>query len=167
MEHWSISGFVDFEKAFHSLDREVLWIVLRHYGIPEKIVRMIRVFNGSFQARVLHDGDMTETFSMSTGVWQGCLLSPLLFLVVLDWVSRQALGDNETGIQLTLLRKLEDLDFADDIVLLSQKRQKFEALQEQGARVGLKVNAAKTKDIRIRSLGNAGSISYAGETLGG
>ena len=72
---------------------------------------MIRVFYDDFQARVLHDGDMTEPYSMSTGVCQGCLLSPLLFLLALDWVSRQALGDNETGIQFTLLRKLEDLDF--------------------------------------------------------
>ena len=133
--------FVDFEKTSDSLDQEVLWMILWHYAIPEKIVRMIRVFYGDFQARVLHDGDMTEPFSMST--------QPPFLPVALDWVSRQALGDNEAGIQLTLLRKLEDLDFADDIVLLSQKithmRQKFEALQEQAARVGLKVNAAKTK----------------------
>lgn len=85
-----------------------------------------------------------------------CKTLPLLFLLALDWVSRQALGDNETGIQLTLLQKLEDLVFADDIVLLSQKiahicDRNFEALQEQAARVGLKVNAAKTKDMRIRS----------------
>ena len=57
---------------------------------------------------------------MNTGVLQGCLLSPLLFLVV-HWVSRQAFGDNKTVIQFTLLQKLEDLDFADDMVLLSQK----------------------------------------------
>ena len=94
---------------------------------------------------------MTETFEMMTGVRQGCLLSPLLFFVAVDWVLRQALGDNNSGIQFTLLQKLEDLDFADDLVLLSQKiahmRQKLEALQEQAARFGLKVNASKTKEI--------------------
>ena len=85
---------------------------------------------------------------MNTGVRQGCLLSPLLFLMALDWVSRQAFGDNKTGIQFTLLQKLEDLDFADDMVLLSQKithmREKFMALVEQATRVGLKINASKT-----------------------
>ena len=106
---------------------------------------------------------MTEAFEMTTGVCQGCLLSPLLFLVTLDWVARQAFGDNNTGIQFTLLQKLEDLDFADDLVLLSQKiarmRQKLEALQEQAARVGLKVNAAKTKEMRIWSSANRGNIT--------
>ena len=122
-------------------------------------MRMIRVFYDGFQARVLHDGDMTEPFSMSTGVRQGYLLSPLLFLAALDWVSRQALGDNEARIQLTRLRKLEDLDVADDIVL------QFDKLQEQTTRVELKVNAAKTKDMRILSPANTGAISCAGESL--
>ena len=77
--------FVDFEKAFDSIDRNVLWKILRHYGIPEKIVRMIRVFYDGLQPRVLHEGEMTQSFSVSTGVRQGCLLSPLLFLVALDY----------------------------------------------------------------------------------
>ena len=76
---------------------------------------------------------------------------------------------NATGIQFTLLRKLYDLDFEDDMVLLSQKiahmRQKFEAPQEQTARVRLKVNPAKTKEMRIRSPANTGTISYGGESL--
>ena len=87
---------------------------------------------------------------MNTGVRQGCLLSPLLFVMALDWVSRQAFGDNKTGIQFTLLQKLKDVDFADDMVLLSQKithtRQKFAALVEQVARVGLKIRDLKHHD---------------------
>ena len=106
---------------------------------------------------------------MNTEVRRGCLLSPLLFLVALDWVSQQAFGDNKTGILFTLFQKLEDLDFADDMVLLSQKithmRQKFTTLVEQGARVGLKINASKTKEMRIRSPANTGNINCVGEVL--
>ena len=112
---------------------------------------------------------MTGSFNMNTGVCQGCLLSPLLFLMTLDLVSRQAFGDNKTGIQFTLLQKMEDLDFADDMVLLSQKithmRQKLAALVEQAARVGLKINASKTKEMRIRFPANTGNINCVGEDL--
>ena len=117
----------------------------------------------------MHDGDVTEPFDMTTWVRQGCLLSLILFLVALDWVTRQAFGDNKTGIQFTLLQKLEDLEFSDDLVLLCQRvshmRQKLEALQEQAAKTGLKVNVSKTMEMRIRSPANTGDITCGGEIL--
>ena len=60
--------FVDFEKAFDSIDRNVLWKLLQGYGLPAKIINMIKLFYEGFQARVLHDGDLTEEFDMGTGV---------------------------------------------------------------------------------------------------
>ena len=161
--------FVDFEKAFDSLDRETLWKILRHYGIPDKIVKMIKLFYEDFQARVLHEGEATEPFEMKTGVRQGCMLSPLLFLLVLDWVNKQAFGEKKTGIQWTLTTRLEDLDFADDLVLLSQAirhmRTKTAALETSAARVGLLVNATKTKEMRLRAPANAGRILCRGDDL--
>ena len=42
--------------------------------------------------------------------------------MALDWVTKQAYGENNTRIQFTMLAKLEDLEFVDDIVLLIQKK---------------------------------------------
>ena len=160
--------FVDFEKAFDSIDRNVLWKLLQGYGLPVKIINMIRLFYEGFQASVLHDGDLTDSFGMGTGVRQGCLLSPLLFLVALDWVTRKAF-DGGTGIQWTLSEKLEDLDFADDLVLMSQKisdmRKKVEKLEDYAKKVGLKINSGKTKEMRIRPKGNVGDVQCNGEPL--
>ena len=85
---------------------------------------------------------------MRSGVRQGYLLSPLLFLVALDWVMRTAF-DRKRGIQWTFTTSLEDLEFADDLALLLHRiqdmRDKTRALEVQGAKVGLKINATKTK----------------------
>jgi hypothetical protein len=70
---------------------------------------MIQVFCKGFQVKVLHEEDTTEPFDMKKGVRHGCLLSPLLFLVALNLVARQAFGDEKT-----LFLKLEDPDFAGD-----------------------------------------------------
>ena len=44
-------------------------------------------------------------------------------MMVFDWVMRQSMAGTKTGIQWTFTKKLEDLDFADDISLLSHKQQ--------------------------------------------
>ena len=120
--------------------------------MPDKMVTIIRVLYEGFSAQVVHNGQKTQPLNMRTGVRQGCLLSPLLFLVALDWVTRTAF-DRKGGIQWTFMTSLEDLDFADDLALLSYRiqdmRDKTRALEVQGAKVGLKINATKTKLMRI------------------
>lgn len=86
-------NFIDFEKAFDSVSREVLWLLLRHYGIPVKMVTIIKVLYEGFSAQGVHNGQKTKSLSMRTGVRQGCLLSPLLFLVTLDCVTRTAFAN--------------------------------------------------------------------------
>nr|KAG5686358.1 hypothetical protein BaRGS_026819 [Batillaria attramentaria] len=135
--------FIDFEKAFDSVDRESIWTILRHYGVPEKMVDIIKQLYNGFFCKVIHNGKLSDEFQVTTGVRQGCLLSPLLFLVVLDWVTRTAYASSGRGIQWTLTRKLEDLDFADDLALLSHRLQdmqaKVDALGEISQRIGLKI----------------------------
>ena len=144
---------MDFEKAFDSLDREAIWRILRHYGIRNKFINMLKVQYQDFTCQVLHGGTMTEPFEVKTGVKQGCLLSPLLFLVVLDWVSMNAYEGKRLGLQWSLTQRLEDLDYADDLYLLTHRlagmKVEGERLQETGGQVGLKINIQKTKEMRI------------------
>ncbi|VDP19520.1 unnamed protein product [Schistosoma margrebowiei] len=79
-------NFIDYEKAFDSVDRRTLWKLLRHYGVPEKIVNIIRNSYDGLQCKVVHGGQLTDAFEVRTGVRQGCLLSPFLFLLVVDWI---------------------------------------------------------------------------------
>ena len=154
---WSSPLYLLFVKVFASMDREVMWRLLHHYGIPEKIMNMLKVQYQGFTCQVLHGGTMNKPIEIKTGVRQGCLLSPLLFLMVLDWVSKNAYEGKRLGLQWTLAQRLEDLDYADDLCLvvcllthrLVDMKEKRERLQETGGQVGLKINIQKTKEMRI------------------
>ena len=92
-----------------------------HYGIPNKIINMRKVQYQGFTCQVLHGRTMTEPIEVKTGVRQGCLLSPLLFLEVLSWVSKNAYEGKRLGLQWSLTQRLEDLDYADDLCLLTHR----------------------------------------------
>ena len=81
-------NFVDYEKAFDSLDRDTLWKLLQHYGIPEKFITLIRNTYDGMTCKVTHAGRLTESFQVKTGVRQECLLSPFMFLVAIDWIMK-------------------------------------------------------------------------------
>ena len=104
---------------------------------------------------VLDDGEETEWFKVKTGVKQGCVMSGFLFLLVIDWVMRETTRNNNTGIRWQMMSKLEDLDFADDIALLSsthsQMQSKTNSMSGLAKRVGLKINEKKTKILRLNN----------------
>ena len=76
--------------------------------------------------------------------------------------------DRKRGIQWTFTTSLEDLDFADDLALLSHRiqdmRDKTRALEVQSAKIGLKINATKTKLMRIETKRGDG-VSVAEERV--
>jgi hypothetical protein len=98
---------------------------------------------------------MSPPFDTMSGVRQGCLLSPLLFLVVMDKVMRAVAAGSVRGITWKLTLTLEDLDYADDICLLSHKfvhmLDKINYLQQESIKAGLKINIGKTKEMRINA----------------
>ena len=77
-------NFIDYKKAFDSLDRTSLWKILRHYGIPQKIVNIIKSMYEGGGGKVMFKGKLSDLFEIKTGVRQGCLLSPFLFLLAID-----------------------------------------------------------------------------------
>ena len=148
-------NFVDYEKAVDSLDRDTLWKLLQHYGIPEKIITLIRNTYDGMTCKVIHAGRLTESFQVKTGVRQGCLLSPFMSLVAIDWVMKTTTKNRRNGIQWTLWSQLDDFDFADDLALLShsheQLQEKTDLLNLVSAQTGLNINMNKTKIMKANT----------------
>ncbi|RUS74991.1 hypothetical protein EGW08_017258 [Elysia chlorotica] len=158
-------NFVDFEKAFDSIHRDSLWRILRAYGIPEKIVLIIKSFYSNFRCRV---GNSSTSFEVKTGVRQGCVMSALLFNITIDWVMRRTTEDKSRGIRWNLFSTLEDLDFADDLALLSHThnhmQEKTARLSNFAKQVGLKINKKKT-EVMMLNISNQSPIEVNGENL--
>lgn len=161
--------FVDFKKAFDSIHRPSLWRILRSYGLPEKIVCLIKLLYEGFECSVIVDNSLSEWFPVETGVRQGCILSPILFIIAIDWIMRKTTEDKARGIQWTMLSQLEDLDFADDIALMSstarQSQEKVERLHQWAEKVGLNINKKKTEVMRINSTTSTPHMQVNGEEL--
>ena len=160
--------FIDYTKAFDSLDRPTLWKLMRHYGIPDKITNIIKNSYEGMSCRVVHGGQLTDTFQVKTGVRQGCLLSPFLFLLAIDWIMKSSTKDRRNGIQWTLMGQLDDLDFADDIALLShthrQMQDKMNTISSYSTQIGLNIHPTKTQVLRINT-SNANRVELDGKDL--
>ena len=147
--------FIDFEKAFDAIHRESLWNIMSIYGIPEELICLIKAMYSNFECAVVEEGETTEWFQVQSGVKQGCTMSGFLFLLSIDWVMNRTTEGRRTGIRWKITSVLEDLDFADDIALLSSRcvdiKDKTSRLVDEAVRVGLKINAKKSKVMRINA----------------
>ena len=150
--------FIDFKKAFDSVHRGKMLKILTAYGIPNTIVEAINTMYSSTKAVVLSPDGETEAFEILAGVLQGDTLAPYLFIIVLDYVMRMAIREDKDMLGFTVTPRrsrrhpaevITDLDFADDIALLSDTLQQAQELltrvEDAAATVGLMMNASKTK----------------------
>ena len=103
--------FVDLQKAYDSVDRELLWKVLARAGVPEEMIAVIRQFHDGMQAQVrMDDGELSDWFEVTQGLRQGCVLSPLLFNIFFA-----------AATEVILVRFSEDDTILKDLVYLEEE----------------------------------------------
>ena len=93
-------NFVDYRKAFDSVRRNNLWKILLSSA---KIISIMKTFYEHFECSVIMGNDLSEWFSVQSGVRKGCIISPILFLVAIDWITTNTTADRPRGIQWTVL----------------------------------------------------------------
>ena len=141
--------YLDFQKAFDSVWRRGLWQTMRHLGYDRKVIRLLESLYRSTRSavRVGIKGEVSNWFETMVGVLQGCVLSSLLFNIMLEVVL--ALADVEEAGILVSGDRISNLRFADDIAILAdgqtELQQRITQLHETSSRFGLKVSTSKTE----------------------
>ena len=114
--------------------------------------------------RVVHGGQLADAFQVRTGVRQGCLMSPFLFLLAIDRIMRTSTEGRRNVIQWTLWGQLDDADF--DLALIShtqhQMQDKTDTVSYNSTRIGLNINPTKTKILRINAT-NTNQVTLGGK----
>lgn len=151
-------AFVDFRKAFDSVNHQKLLDVLRSEGIKGKFLSSLRSMYDSLISCVRINGEYTEFFDCPQGVRQGCVLSPSLFSLFINQLANQISEAGRHGIQLLPgLMELFLLLFADDVALLSTTifglQNQLNSLKLCCESLKLNVNKDKTKVMVFRKGG--------------
>ena len=92
-------NFVDFKAAFDTVWRDALWKMLRTIGVHKKVVNIIKNLYSNTEGAVVINNHLTKWFPVKVGVRQGCLLSPTLFNVFLEFVMKDLIS-LDTNLQL-------------------------------------------------------------------
>ncbi|CAH8657151.1 unnamed protein product [Dicrocoelium dendriticum] len=166
----TIAVFLVIRAAFDSVDRTVLWQCLLRNGVPEKFVCILRALYSLTSGRVRAYGMLSPTFVVSSGVRQGCPISPFLFNFAIEDVLRNALSDSlNAGVELLPGSRVVDLDYADDIVLLGDDPQvvqlAFNRLTIEASKYGMYFSPSKCKALLQDWQVPLPALTLAGETL--
>ena len=89
-------GFIDFKKACDLVRRTVLYNILIEFGIPMKLVRLIKLCLNETYSRVRVGKNLVDMFPIRNGLKQGDALSPLLFNFALEYANRRVQVNQKT-----------------------------------------------------------------------
>ena len=139
--------FVDFSKAFDSIDQSTTWAAMESFGVDKRLTRLLKEINGNATAAVRIGSEKGHWFKTSRGTRQGDPISPSSFIILLERVLDK-IRDKEDGVVISGTN-INNLCFADDIDLIERDEERLEttvqALNEEGKRYGLTMNFEKTK----------------------
>ena len=140
--------FIDYAKAFDYVNHNKLWKILKEMRVPDHLTCLLRNLYAGQEATVRTGHGKTDWFQIGKGVHQGCILSPCLFNLYVEYIMRNAgLEETQAGIKIAG-RNINNLRYADDITLMAETEEELKSLllkvKEEREKVGLKLNIHKT-----------------------
>ena len=134
-------------------------------GIPDHLTCLLRNLWAGQEAKVRTGYGTTDWFQIEKGVCQGCILSPCLFNLYVEYIMWNAgLDEAQAGIKVAG-RNINNLRYADDTTLIAESEELKSFLmkvKEESEKSGLKLNIQKMK---IMASGPITSWEIDGETM--
>ena len=111
---------IDYAKAFDCVDHNKLWKILTEMGIPDHLTCLLRNLYAGQEATVRTGHGKTDWFQIGKRVCQGCILSPCLFKLYAEYITRNSgLEETQAGIKIAG-RNINNLRYANDTTLMEE-----------------------------------------------
>jgi Reverse transcriptase (RNA-dependent DNA polymerase) len=153
--------FIDLEKVYDKIPRNIMWWALKRKLVPTKYVTLIKDMYTNAVTCVRACDDESDTFSIKIGLHQGSALSPYVFTLVMNEITKDIQEDNPWCIL-----------FADDLVLIDESRigvnQKLELWRQTLESKGFRLSRTKTEYLRCQFSGenlDDGDVSLDGRVV--
>ena len=170
-------AFVDYNKAFDSIEHSFLWTAMNEQGIKHKYIRIMKKIYDNSTCKINID-NFSRPFKIKRGIRQGCCVSPKLINAALEKIFKN-IDWSKYGININN-EKLYELRFADDVVLISHSKSEIlemmEKLFDESKKAGLMINENKTKilsniedynySINGKNIERVSEFKYLGRLIG-
>ena len=140
--------FIDYTKGFDCVDHNKLWKILQEMRILDHLTCLLRNLYVGQEATVRTRHGTIDWFQIGRGVHQGCILSPCLLNLYVEYIMWNArLDEAQAGIKMAG-RNINNLRYADDTTLIAESKEELRSLlmkvKEEREKAGLKLSIQKT-----------------------
>ncbi len=153
---------IDFKKAFDSVEWEFMFQTLSTFNFGPEFIAWIKTLYSNPKSVIKNNGWMSSEFDVSRGIKQGCPISALLFILVVEIMGLKLRQDTELkGLHVTTIdgiREVKTQQYADDTCLIlknvAQIPRAIAIISEFGDNSGLELNLMKTEVMFLNSKAN-------------
>ena len=142
--------FIDYTKAFDRVRHESIMQLLESIGIDGKDLRIIKNMYWEQTAAVRLKNETSSYQNIKRGVRQGCVLSPDLFSLYIEYIMRSI--KDKSGLQVGG-HVINNIRYADDTVLIAENERDLQALLniivKESEEMGLSLNEKKTETMVV------------------
>ena len=150
--------FIDLSKAYDCVPHQKLWNKLLSMGLHADFIKLLNSLYNKSTVKVSVNGHLSGDVFYNRGIKQGCVLSPILFILYISDVGKLLEGHPE-GFKLQGYR-INGLLYVDDLIIIGQNSKEVEHLlaKVQGLleRAGMEINCSKSnilscKDVQLKA----------------